>query len=125
MQRRAVDILIVESDRVLADIYGEILRRTGKSIRLLQDPDRTIAEAKKIQPRLIFFDLFVPRANGFLILESLSNDPSLGRIPVVVCTRFGKRAEVEEAMRLGADAYIIQSHSSSRDIVETVKGFLE
>lgn len=124
MSKRAVDILIIESDRVLAGLYADTFRGAGYTVKILRDFDTIQSQVETIRPRLIFFDLFLPKADGFIVLEILRRDPRLAQIPLVVCTRFGKRDEVKTALDLGVHEYLIQSHTTLADILHAVSSHL-
>jgi two-component system response regulator len=68
-----------------------------------QDP---FAEA--VHPDLVVLDLNLPRMTGFEVLRALraDSDPRLRRLPVVVFTTSGNRADVEQAYELCASSFV-------------------
>ncbi len=55
---------------------------------------------------LILLDLNMPRMNGIEILEKLSVDTDLKKLPVVVFTSSNHQADIKTCYELGANAYV-------------------
>lgn len=57
-------------------------------------------------PDVILLDLNLPKVDGRDVLRTLKNDPALKHIPIVVLSTAHHSAEVLQAYRHGANAYI-------------------
>ncbi|MCI5082329.1 MAG: response regulator [Saprospiraceae bacterium] len=55
---------------------------------------------------LILLDLNMPRMNGIEVLEKLSVDTDLKKLPVVVFTSSNHQADIKTCYELGANAYV-------------------
>jgi serine/threonine protein kinase len=94
--RRAIDsdrtpspreILIVEDDEDIRDSLAELLTARGFRVQVAADgQDALDAIRRRGRPSLILLDLMMPRLDGHGFLQSQSEDPSLGGIPVVLVT---------------------------------------
>lgn len=102
-------ILILDPDAFLAGIYARRFEAGGWKVRVAE----TEVEARKILVRLspdaILVDVqTVPRGAGFL--RELRSHPKARRSCLVVLTAMGDRSSIDEAMRSGADAYLLKGH---------------
>ncbi len=55
---------------------------------------------------LVLLDLQMPGISGFDVLRALRADPRLALLPVVLCTAAPTELVREEAIRLGAQAFM-------------------
>ena len=62
--------------------------------------------ADAVRPDLILLDLNMPRKDGKAVLEELSEDADLGRIPVVVLTSSESEEDIAKSYELSANAYL-------------------
>ncbi|SDM03945.1 response regulator [Siphonobacter aquaeclarae] len=57
-------------------------------------------------PTLVLLDLNMPRMNGFEALTALKRHPEWKSIPVIILTTSSRPADREEALSLGAAAFL-------------------
>jgi CheY-like chemotaxis protein/DNA-binding XRE family transcriptional regulator len=57
-------------------------------------------------PQLVLLDLHLPKLHGLEVLRQIRADRRLKQMPVVVLTASRSDRDVQEAMRLGANAYL-------------------
>lgn len=82
----AIKILIVDDERAILDYMQTLLERDGYQVKTLSDPLQVEEEVRHGGYHLIVLDLMMPRLDGHGFLQSQSEDPSLGGIPVVLVT---------------------------------------
>lgn len=59
-------------------------------------------------PALVLLDLKMPLVSGIEVLETMRQDESLRRIPVVVMTSSREEADLARAYELGCNAYVVK-----------------
>ena len=59
-------------------------------------------------PDLILLDLKLPKRSGLEVLQWLRDQPSIGRLPVVVLTSSRESMDVSRAYDLGANSYLVK-----------------
>jgi CheY-like chemotaxis protein len=59
-------------------------------------------------PVVILLDLKMPRLDGVQVLRQLKSDETLRSVPVVVLTSSREERDLEEAYRLGVNAYVVK-----------------
>lgn len=116
----AKKVVLVEDDLDLQRIYSEKLKRSGYDLVLAVDATQGLNRIKSESPNLILLDIMLPgKMNGFELLEILKKDEGLKKIPVIVLTNLD--TEKEQAIKVGANDYLIKSNMSLDDVVKKVE----
>jgi two-component system, OmpR family, response regulator ResD len=100
MRRR---ILIVEDDPALAEVVRDNLVVDGFDVTVARNGDEAIALSRAQPPDLILLDLMLPGPNGFELCSLLRSN---GRIPIIIVTARGQKADKLQGLRVGADDYV-------------------
>ena len=83
-----------------------LLGRVGYSVRVRQDGLEGVRAALDHAPSLIICRADLPGLDGFGVLETLTNKPSVAFTPFIMLGASDDRAEWRRAMNLGADDYL-------------------
>lgn len=118
------NIVIVEDDMNLANIYREKLAAGGHQATVVGDTDavKTIVDLK---PNLVLLDILMPNVGGLDILRELKNDPAVGSIPVLLLTNVAEDASIAKGLELGAYGYLLKSETTPDMILSRVNMTLE
>lgn len=100
--------LIVDDDRVLADVLAFTLRREGFQILLAYDGEAALECWAKEQPDLIVLDVNMPRLDGFAVCRRIREQADT---PIILLTVRGEEDDVVHGLKLGADDYITKPFS--------------
>ncbi len=103
MSSEAVDILLVEDDRRLADLTAEYFRQNGLTVAIESRGDRAIARFKDEQPRLILLDLMLPGTDGLTICRELRE---IFDGPILIFTARDSDIDQVIGLEAGADDYV-------------------
>lgn len=103
MSSTAVDILLVEDDRRLADLTAEYFRQNGLTVAIESRGDRALARFKEEQPRLILLDLMLPGTDGLSICREL-RETFDG--PILIFTARDSDIDQVIGLEAGADDYV-------------------
>lgn len=114
-------VLVVEDDQTLNKIYVSRLKEAGYKIQSVFDGEAAVIAAKDFSPDLIILDLLLPKKDGYLVLEELKKNSSTKNIPVVVTSNLGQTDDVEKALGLGANDFLIKSNVSLAEMLDKVK----
>lgn len=120
----AQHILLVEPDAFLSDIYEKNLVMEDFRVTKAGNAERALKIAETKKPDLVISAVMLPKENGFELLSALKAGSTTKDIPVIILTKLGSKDDVEKAMALGADGYIIKTHFQPSEIVEMVKRIL-
>jgi CheY-like chemotaxis protein len=102
-------VLIVEDDIDLLNLYRIALSRKGRDISTVTDGISALdmLEDPNFNPSVVFLDINLSRGvSGLGIMQRLKNDPRLRQIPVVVVT--ADDGHRDYAMRMGAQEFMVK-----------------
>ncbi|MFA5135082.1 MAG: response regulator [Patescibacteria group bacterium] len=117
-------ILLVEDDKMLADMYITKFTKEGLKVMRAEDGAQGLAMAKKEKPDLVLLDIIMPKLDGFAVLKELKQDPNTQNTHVLLLTNLGQSEDVEKGKELGADDYFIKANHTPAEIVEKVRYML-
>jgi signal transduction histidine kinase/CheY-like chemotaxis protein len=96
-------VLIIDDDPVVHDLLRRALAREGFRVESAVDGPAGIERARAERPDVILLDVLMPGVDGWSVLSSLKDDPSLSDIPVVMVTMIDDR---RLGFSLGATDYL-------------------
>lgn len=97
-------ILVVESERHLADSIGRRLQEEGFSVDLAHDGEEGFQLARSKKYDLIVLDLLLPRKDGMQVLRELRRD--MVRSMILILTAKNTVEDRVESLRAGADDFL-------------------
>lgn len=125
LKRGEVKILIVEDDRFLRELLAAKFTREGYTVIEAVRGEDVLPTVRERSPHIVLLDLVLPGVDGFEILQKLKADKNSSAIPVIILSNLGAREDVEKALGLGADEFMIKAHHTPQEIVDTIKRTLE
>ena len=117
-------ILIIEDDHFLSSILKSRLEKDGFTVLQAFDGDEGLATLHTTRPDVVLLDIIMPKVSGFEVLEALSSDPELSRIPIVIASNLGQDSDIEKAKTLGARDYYVKVRTSLEDLAKMVKNVI-
>lgn len=75
-------------------------------------------------PDIILLDLNLPRKDGDEILDELTDDPALARIPVIILSSSQTEEDIARSYNLRANAYLTKP-VDPEEFIETIRAFRE
>jgi two-component system alkaline phosphatase synthesis response regulator PhoP len=118
-------ILIIEDEKILAEMYKEKLEMEGFKVSLAFDVKEGIEMAKKERPDLILLDILLPVENGVSFLRKQKEDKEISEIPVIAFSNYDDPRTKKEAMELGVKEYLIKTNYTPTEIIEKIKKCLK
>jgi DNA-binding response OmpR family regulator len=98
-------ILVVDDNPSIRKGLSLRLRANGYEVLLAADALSATAVLVKEKPDLVILDLGLPCGDGFVVMERLQNNDSLGSIPVIVLTGRDSEETRNRALQAGAVAF--------------------
>ncbi|MBV1841829.1 quorum-sensing sigma-54 dependent transcriptional regulator LuxO [Photobacterium ganghwense] len=105
-------VLMVEDTASVATLYKSYLNPLGVAVTIVGTGSDALAFIKDTVPDLILLDLRLPDMTGLEVLEAVKND--YPNVPVVIMTAHGSIDVAVEAMRYGAQDFLIKPCEADR-----------
>ncbi len=112
--------LIVDDDRVLADLVAFTLQREGFEVVKAYDGEMALKQWKADQPELVVLDVNLPDTDGFDLCRQMRQESDT---PIIMLTVRGEDDDVVHGLELGADDYIHKPFSP-RQLVARIQAVL-
>jgi len=124
-RRKTPLVLVVEDDRMIAEMYRFQLTHEGYEVHVAGDGRQGLEAIRTEKPDLVLLDLRMPVMEGFEVLEQLqSGAADVRSIPVVILSNYGDPTMVKRGLELGARDYLIKSATDPITLAARVKDFL-
>jgi DNA-binding response OmpR family regulator len=112
--------LIVDDDRVLADLVAFTLQREGFEVIKAYDGEMALKHWREDQPELVVLDVNLPDTDGFALCRQMRQEADT---PIIMLTVRGEDEDVVRGLELGADDYIHKPFSP-RQLVARIQAVL-
>jgi len=119
------NILLVEDDPFLTDIYITKLKEEGFSVVVATDGEDCLRKVKEGKSDLLLLDIVLPSIDGWEILRKIKKDDKLNNLKVVILSNLGQKGEVEKGLKLGALKYLIKAHYTPSEVIDEIKKILK
>ena len=117
-------ILVVDDDRVVADLVMFTVRRAGYEAIMASDAATAVLRWSEGQPDLILLDINLPGTtqlkDGFAICQHIR---SQSEVPIILLTVRGEENDIVRGLEAGADDYILKPFSP-RQLVARIQAVL-
>ena len=117
-------VLVVDDDRVVADLIAFTVRRAGYEAVLASDAASTLRRWQEDQPDLIVLDINLPGTSqlkdGFAICKHIRSQSD---VPIILLTVRGEENDIVHGLEAGADDYILKPFSP-RQLVARVQAVM-
>ncbi len=117
-------ILLIEDDEVLSEMYRFRFAKDGYETILASDGETGVGLAEQGGFDLILCDVFMPKMDGYQVLERLKKNEKTAKLKIYVLSNLGQDAEIQKAVDLGADGYLIKSHYTPSQLVMKIEDIL-
>jgi DNA-binding response OmpR family regulator len=119
-----VKILVVDDDRVVADLIVFTVRRAGFEAIMANDATSTIRRWTEDRPDLVILDINLPGApglqNGFDICRRIRSESD---VPIILLTVRGEENDIVHGLEVGADDYVLKPFSP-RQLIARIQAVL-
>ncbi|HET7320305.1 MAG TPA: response regulator [Candidatus Saccharimonadales bacterium] len=117
-------VLIVEDELPFRQIYREAFSLHGYNVIEAEDGQEALQVAEQQSPDLVLLDIILPKLTGFDVLTKLKTDPAYKHIPVIVYSVLDNKADIERAMKLGADDFTIKGQTPAAEVLQKARALL-
>ena len=108
-----ITILVIEDVEALREEIMEMLSYEGFGVLGAENGLVGVQIAKTYLPNLIICDIAMPELDGYGTLMALRQEPKTSMIPFIFLTAMTEKADMRQAMQLGADDYLTKPFTSA------------
>ena len=117
-------ILVVDDDRVVADLVMFTVRRAGYEAIMASDATSALRRWSEAQPDLLILDINLPGTaqlkDGFAICKHIRSQSDT---PIILLTVRGEENDIVRGLEAGADDYVLKPFSP-RQLVARIQAVL-
>ncbi len=114
-------ILVIEDDKFLRELLVRKLLGEGFSAESAIDATSAFDILSRWTPDIILLDLILPGEDGFSILEKLKKDKKFADIPVIILSNLGQQEDIDRAMALGAQDFMVKANFTLDEIIGKIR----
>lgn len=114
-------ILIIEDEKSLANLLYKKLKTEGYEVLKAWNGKEGLDLIKKEKPDLILLDIIMPEIDGFEVMEIISKNKRLKKIPIIIISNSGQPIEISRARKLGVVDWLIKTEFDPQEVVDKVK----
>lgn len=117
------NILVIEDDFLLLEMYSITLSNEGYTVSKASDGSQGKALIDSEKPDLVLLDLNMPSVSGFQVLADLKEAGNT--TPVIVISNTDEQQAIDKCKELGAKEYIVKAHTNLDQIKDIVKKYVK
>lgn len=129
-QRRVLIVDDVEDNR---NVLERHLRRAGFATDTAVDGMSALAMVTESQPDVVLLDWMMPGLSGLETLRAMREKFDENELPIIMCTALGEETTIVDAIRAGANDYVMKpismpilmvrmkSQLARKDVVELLR----
>jgi DNA-binding response OmpR family regulator len=125
MSEKQYNVLLIEDEEMLANMYETKFKNEGYQIRKALDGEAGLKMAQEEKPDIILLDIIMPKLDGFSVLKKLKEDAKLKNVPVILLTNLGQDEDVKKGQALGVAGYLVKANLTPIEVVNKVKEYLK
>ncbi|MCR4327912.1 MAG: response regulator [Patescibacteria group bacterium] len=114
-------IMVIEDDPFLSSILKARFEKDGFQVIQAFNGEEALAKLRESTPGIVILDLIMPKMSGFEVLQAISLDPQLNKIPVVVVSNLGQPGDMEKAKGFGAIDYFVKMRMSIDELIVKIR----
>lgn len=112
--------LVVDDDRVLADLIAFTLRREGFKVLQAHDGESALRRWLEEEPDIIILDVNLPQMDGFAVCRAIR---AQANTPIILLTVREEEDDIVNGLEAGADDYVLKPFSP-RQLIARIQAVL-
>ena len=122
MEKPSYNILLIDDDQFLLDMYSLKFTNRGHKITVAHDGADALQTLKDgMNPDVILCDMVMPKMNGVEFLAELRKEKFVPQAFVIMLTNQGQSTDIEACEEFGISGYIIKATSIPSEVVTEVE----
>jgi CheY-like chemotaxis protein len=106
-------VLIVDDDADAREMFALVLRTAGHIVRTAKGGEEALVVAEAFGPDIVFLDIQMPGANGYIACQALRNSPALAKTKIYAVSGLTGAAHERRCGAAGFDGQLSKPADSS------------
>ena len=115
------NILIIEDDQIVANVYRNKLAVDGYKVEVAGDGESGLRIMRTFQPQIIILDLMLPTMSGVDVIKQIRSEPDFAKVPIIVFSNTYLTNLIQDAWRAGANKCLSKASCTPKDVIEVVR----
>jgi PAS domain S-box-containing protein len=115
------DVLVVEDDEVVRDVFERTLSRLGWGIRTAENGRAAIDRITEVVPDLIVLDLMMPEMDGFQFLTEVRRVEAWQSIPIIVITAKDLTKKEQQFLHEQVQSVLAKQAHTREELVQEIR----
>lgn len=119
-------VLVVDDDELTRTMYQNRFEMED-NLRVITAADGLEGweKVQTLKPDLVFTGIFMPRMDGFQLVEEMKKVPEFKNIPVMMSSHHGRQEDKYRANQIGVDHFIVRGATSPNEVVNILRSVLK
>lgn len=121
----AKKLIVIDDDMYIRELYEEVLKSEGYDVDTAVNGQDAIDKLKQGGYDLILLDIMMPKVDGLGVMQALAAEPpAKPNGPILMLTNLDHEPLIQDALKKGAQAFLIKADITPADLMEQVKKYL-
>ncbi len=99
-----IKLMVIDDEAGICHFLKEFFQKRGHIVLTSQSPEEALSILRKEKPRVILLDILMPQISGLELLKKIREEDK--DVKIIMVSIAGQDSNVQEALRLGADAFV-------------------
>ena len=116
-------VLVIDNDPTLLRLLQIVFEREGFDVALASEGSEGVHMALMNPPNIVILDIIMEGLHGFEVCKMLRANSSLRRTAIIIISGKAYKQDIDRAIELGADTYIVKPFSP-KELFKTAVGIM-
>lgn len=117
-------VLFIEDNEDVRELTKEMLELANFEVATAENGTLGIEKAKQFLPDIIICDIMMPEADGYEVLQVLSENQKTASTPFIFLTAKSEKTDMRKGMNLGADDYLVKPFEE-KELLDAIESRLK
>lgn len=123
--RRQPEVLIVDDDRFLLELYEAKFKEEGIDIKTAEDGQEALGLFESgYQPLVALIDVLMPKLSGLDLIRKMKEGKYDEHTSVIILSNLGQESDVKAGLELGISGYIVKASTTPAEVVNKTLNIL-
>lgn len=119
-----IKILLAEDDAFISSLVAQKLNKDGYKVLSATTGKQALSVLEESNPDLVMLDIVMPDTNGLEVLKTIRSQEKYKDTIVVIFSNNGQEHEIEEAKKLGVDAFLVKVDFTLKEVAVKLRELL-